>query len=740
MGKIITATGGRDMGTSSNLKGYLAVFILFFISQKQLLSTQETPQNHAASMKIVFLDTANREKYLYKPCFELLESTGWQVDYRPIDQVMDFSIKGLNLPQYKAAFFILSIEFLKGIGKSPVAEKILLLMQRYCKLPNRLVGLIFPPLPTNPHLNLLAGFAPIFNCLGVNTPEKPPSFPNLLEEQPIQPQDAFSAARNLHNKIEAFFYMTNIFIATPLESRPLAYHTTLNPPRQGISFFTKDINRILSEADFNLRLLPLGNHYSETVKKTFPYGLYWFNPLHNNHVFIAQNTLFSFSGISESFHFCPMDDLLRKEMHRGIQHMFQELTMLVKNFDHDNEQHSLTAIESPSDFQVPSIITASGAPLEKDFPAQNHKIAWLDLTVFEEKKLDTSLTTTTTSMQQQQDLLIQYIFESGLDTLWITINPHAYYSPIARHKTNEPSFIKGLSLFTQKLTQTARQKNKKIPYVLVGFEIANNLYEPNLPKQPSLDLYGSSYRDLPSSLDRNFWYNEIKKPLAIFLAKWKKPSISHGVPISGFVLDLEMYGRKTSGQFLTPMGFDQASFNRFAKQHRLQNRHLPVHERVRLLMQLKRTSQYFSFLENDAQALGQELKTFFSKYVNNCIIACYTPSILVGWFYKGFCKGLSSPQHPLQLFTFNAEFQGHKRWFELNNIAIQHASVLLLSKISTPEDFTLVDTILKHHDGIWFNRFSRMVEPKTADWTAIERPLIDEEAYSAFCSHINDVQ
>lgn len=109
---------------------------------------------------------------------------------------------------------------------------------------------------------------------------------------------------------------------------------------------------------------------------------------------------------------------------------------------------------------------------------------------------------------------------------------------------------------------------------------------------------------------------------------------------------------------------------------------------------------------------------------------CYTPNILVSWFYKGFFKGLSKNNAPLDLMTFNAEFKAHRPWFTRNSINVHHDSVLLLSKIATLNDTKQVGDILKRHHGIWLNRFSRFAEPKTKAWTSVEQPALPEYQYS----------
>lgn len=688
-------------------------------------------------MKLVLLDTTGREKWLFKPLMDLLETVGWQVDYRPIDQLMDIGPKRLNLTNYKAAFFIFGFEFLKGVGKSPVSAKIMTLMQQYCKLPSRLIGFIFPPLNAPANVNLIGSFAPIFNNIGITVQQGQLTFPNL-----DTPQAASATNATPQKNIDAFLYVANSFLSRPLETRPRAYHTTLSDPRPGLSFYSKEVDRILQSASIYLKPLPSCQQFSPIVKETFPYGLYWYNPIRNNHIFLAYSTIFSFSSISENFHFCPTDYVIRKEIHKAIQQMMWECTLLVKALDQEQNVGAAKIITIPDELALPWSIETLGSKLEADEqPAQTHKIAWMETSAFEDKPADKNASQEKIIQDkllrnQQQDNLIDYIFTAELDTLWLSITPNIYFSPIARQKANTEIVLGALGNFTKKLSAVAQAKNKKVPRIFIGFEIANNLYAPNLPRQCSVDLYGNLYQDLPSSLDRTFWKNEIKKPLTDLLTHWKNPQISHGVPIAGVVLDLEMYCRKITGEFLSCMGFDQLSFARFTNYHRLSSKNMPVNEKANFLMSNKQTSQYFSFLEHDAESLGFELRSFFKQKIPHCIIACYMPSILINWFYKGLYKGLSEKKHPLQLYTFNSEFQGHKTWFEVNKLAVQHASVLLLSKIKTTQDYSWVNNILQHHHGIWLNRFSRMIEQKNNDWGAVERPLIDDKYYQSFCETI----
>ena len=167
---------------------------------------------------------------------------------------------------------------------------------------------------------------------------------------------------------------------------------------------------------------------------------------------------------------------------------------------------------------------------------------------------------------------------------------------------------------------------------------------------------------------------------------------------------------------------------------------MKVSEMVQLLIDKKMATQYFEFLENQAAEIGKKLKEAFDNKISNCIIACYMPNILINWFYKGLYKGLNTDTNPLHLFTFNAEYLNHQKWFDDNKINVTHSSVLLLSKITDKKSYEWINNILDHHNGVWFNRFSRLVEPKIPnDWTVIEKPQIPQDQYPDFVEYIGQI-
>lgn len=82
------------------------------------------------------------------------------------------------------------------------------------------------------------------------------------------------------------------------------------------------------------------------------------------------------------------------------------------------------------------------------------------------------------------------------------------------------------------------------------------------------------------------------------------------------------------------------------------------------------------------------------------------------WFYQGFLAGLSSKEDPVIMATFNTEFYKHTKWLEEQHIYLQHLPVIMLSKLKKYSDFSLIKQLTQENDGVWFNRISRLEEPR----------------------------
>lgn len=691
---------------------------LIQITPRHLLSVPR-----AGSLAIV--DTVGREPALYSPVMDIAREIGMTVDYMGFDQVMDTVSLPQQLASYQGVLILCGLEFIRGIyAKSPVAHKILSGIQAYARIPGVTVGLAFPPFLGKVNRNIIKELAPIFAALGLQVPHQEP-----LKRPAFKKPRSHSEVQHNHHWL---MYSVNRFLTNPIEGKMRPYHTTLSVPRPFSAFFTMGSHLSAVLKQNNIIHLPREEFKLNTVLHTKPYGLTWYNAERGNNLLITTTTLCSFSGIAESFHVCPTSFTKRKDMLHGVAAMMRDIKGMIGSKSVRGVQaHTLPSLGSIEKF---------GKPLKSDFSASPfRKIAWMELAMFEDKDYEKKLSreevdADRADRERRQDKLVSYIFDAGLDTLWISLTPNLYFSRIAKFRNRRERFIQSIARFTQKLRIEAVTRSLKLPAIIVGIEIADNLYEPHLPRSPAFDLYGGIYKDVPSPTDNNFWLHEVIEPLQMFVDQWKNPAISHGVKLGGVMLDLEMYCRKRTGNFLSTMGFARPLVAKFLQLKGIKSQPNSIHGVTSLLVERGLAQQYYAFLEQEARDIGRKIRTAVHQLLPEAVIGCYAPMILVDWFYKGLWQELSSKKRPMQLLTFNAEFNAHQGWFSANDIQVHHASVLLLSKIRSSKNFSWVKDILAHHDGVWLNRFSRLVEDYAPrSWVSVEQtPMKDDQKKEFF--------
>jgi len=668
--------------------------------QRLLMSlTQTMPESRHAitNPTLVLFDTAKRDEYYYNPIIEIAKAARFNVVYYPINKIMDTPLNKIRLQDFNCAFFILAPEFLGTMRKSAVSQKMLAIIDKFSRMPKKITTFIFPSMKIN-RIDPLELFAPLFKNFTI---------PATLQ------------GAKFRNDVATFF-------AHPIKHRTYSYQTALKPSKR-----STELDEHLSPAPYpiaHVAQLPIKqSDISPEIKNLLPLGIYSFNQRFHNHLVVSSSALFN-SGISEDFQICPIKFNIRKDMHEAFAQMMLELHHIATQ-DESTGGISTKKILEQDRPELPLSLLSIGDKLQSDYgiPQANldqrtkkkESVAWMELAAFNPKNPDVT----------KQKKLIQFILDSQLENLWITINPNMYYSPIAKKKKNKQQLFKELSSLTSQLVKKATEKKSKLPSILIGFEITNNLYAPNLPTQYAQDLYGNNYIDLPRPLDKAFWENEVTKPLKYFLTQWKS-KVSHGVQISGVILDLEMYNRKKASSFLSTMGFEQKTITNYLKQP------LSAAKFINYLMKNRLSTNYFAHLEKKAEALGNNLRKSFKNLLPNGVIGCYAPNISINWFYKGLYRGLSTPNRPLHLLTFNTEFNSHKKWLEQNKIQARHSGVLMLSKIKETNDFKLVDHILKHNDGIWLNRFSRLVDKRAPSWAILELPRLKMEERQDFINYL----
>ena len=674
----------RTLGGEKNMnKKLLKLFLLTITTVTTFCPV------HSSTRRFAIFDSNRTEKHCYQPVIDIIRSHKFDVSYYGLDTIIDTPVSRVPFYKYDCMFFILSPNLIRSLEKD-ISNKLLAYISRAAQDPHKMVGLLFPTTGLSPH-DPTGSLSPLFDRVGFDNQN------SILKK------------------------LTNRFLRLPFNHRLISYHTTLKIPPAGGALF--NVRQDFRGSSSSLALLPLHqDHHPRQVQNLFPLGIYWYNKQKKNHLFISNSSLFSFSGIMENFSFCPMKEKIRQEVLQAVHEMFGDISRIF------TQPKTVMGISVEPIEPIKKIKQIKAITKKADLSSLDGKkifIAWMEL------KDD----------PDEQKKLIEYIFISKLDHLWITLNPQEYHSPIGKKSKQVEQFYKKLSAFTKMLSLESKKKkykSLKTPEILVGFEIVNNLYKPNLPTEFAHDMYGNKYEDIPRPLDAAFWRNELTHPLQEFLSRWKNKKISNGIKISGVAIDLEMYLRKKTASFLPTMGFSPETVKIFLQKKNLYPE-LPANLLPQLLAEKKWGKEYFSYLENQAAALGKQISTVVHNGIKDGFIYCYAPNISLDWFYKGFYRGLSSKEKPIHLLTFNSDFMSHKKFLEKNQIFAKHSSALMLSKIRSVSDFKLTNEILEKHNGVWLNRYSRFTEPPKNNWSILEQTPMNQDGRLAFLRYLGNL-
>ena len=687
----------------------------------------------------VLFDTAQRERYAYDPLIKSAENNNFLVKYYSIDQIIDTPIENIPLDTFDCSCFVLSPEFLRSVSKindpkkSLVTRKFLAIINLFSRMRFKMTFFLFP------------------SRMRYNLESVAPLFTNFLHN----PTRRFNR-REPHMNTPNFRQIIANFLQRPTESRQPSYDTTLRTTKKDTNFHNRfrKINFLrrtsargdTSNAQFDL--LPMNQNKvspstlaSSDIKNFFPLGVYYFNRAQRNHLVVSSAAILA-SGIHENFLIYPIKKSLQDQFHLALNEMMSDLHHKISGKQKNTFRNNY----------LPGKLFPSETKNQKNSQNPPKKIAWMEIKIFNPKLSDQK------SLEKQKEL-INYILDAELTSMWISLNPHEIYSPAAKSTKSKrkilpqkkETFWGTISNFTKKLKTAALEKKVTPPPIDLGFEIANNLYKENLPKEPGFDIYGNKYFDIPRPLDTNFWKNEVEKPFLTFIEKWKKEEISNGIKLAGVALDLEMYGRKTTSNFSPVIGFEPKTIKAFLdrKNNFLQN--TSTENKVspsmfeKTMIEDRLAADYFSYLENEAKNLGKYLRKIFDEKIPNGKTKIYLPSISTDWFYKGFCAGLSTKGKPISLLTFNIEFAKHKKWFEKNKIYAEHLSVLMLSKIKKvspsmdAKNISIINDLLKDNDGIWINRFSRLTDPQKNDWTFLENTPLNKKERAIFVKKLKKI-
>ena len=440
-------------------------------------------------------------------------------------------------------------------------------------------------------------------------------------------------------------------------------------------------------------LLPLLPEFDPIKKISFPIGMYIKNNEHNNYIMLTRCPVLLFNEISENFWINPVDPKLRSQLMDMEEQALYELNLLSSGAKLDELKIS----------PVRPDMTAAPDQISK---ANKIAAGWLAPDGFDGKEI----------LQKQVD----YIAQANLNLLWFSLSPELYLSVNATQPEKKELNLNRIRNITAALKKKFAELGRPVPPIYLGIEITGNLRVAKV-KEPMVDMYGTVYDKIPAPFDiNNFWKPELLDVFDQFADIWEQ-DVGNGLPISGLFFDFEMYHAQPQqpSSFIGISDFSPTSIGLYEKTD------LSPKDFAIKLFEQRQLDNYFNTLKHNAYQLGRKIRNHIKARVPRAQMAAYFPNISSEWFYIGLLGGLSTPQEPLILATFNNDFKSHQGWLVKNKIYCRHLAAMLLSKFQNQNSFRLIDEFNKEHDGIWYNRFSWLAHPydPTAWWATESTPL-----------------
>jgi hypothetical protein len=209
---------------------------------------------------------------------------------------------------------------------------------------------------------------------------------------------------------------------------------------------------------------------------------------------------------------------------------------------------------------------------------------------------------------------------------------------------------------------------------------------------------------------------------------------AHGYrAMAGIVLDLEMYGRHPLF-FSQGVDFGDGPFLDFLEslpeEPSGEGKGLSPEARFPWLRERGLLKEYYGFLERRAETLGRELRLAVREVHPDLLIGCYAAGILHRWFYRGLWRGMSDPERPLLLFTFQRDVEMDLAELRAHGVQAIHVRALLMGMMQKGDYPALFADALTRHGGYWLNRLTSLVAP--SGFLPVEAPadMAPQEAWS----------
>ncbi len=663
----------------------------------------------AAQPSLLLIDTQGKQEHYYRNILLIADSVGFKTDYRNVYQLLE----NPDINSYDAILFMLSPSML---NTSLFARCV---SSMHSQFPSTHAYI------TQQCMNILTSFIQQKNKgVGLLLPGRI-NYPKTLADQALQTIMKLGDLNELDHASKDLIASFVTAITQPDNAKGALL---------GTSLLAQEKSKIIPVTKPNTpraHTTPLTiDHFNPTIQQLMPIGLLINNQELNTIFFISKSSEFDFADTGEHFFKNPINITERNELLKAAQESLLafkialDLKKIPANID--------VTVELPEQF-TPAYLSKEMNRIKKSRTLNNTmygwitnkplSCAWLDPYDFfghedglqkikkEAVKTVGACAPELAIKQEVENIAIKQgmkvIYDGGFNLLWFEFIPEWYLSPHGLKKEQRAQYVQRIHRITDELKTYFGQKGKMLPKVFLGMNITSN-FKSHPVANPVQDIFGNTYSKIPCPFDiGHFWKPEVLDVFDIFITIFGK-----SLPITGVFFDFEMYhAPEQTGLYTDHMDFSDLAWKvycLYTKNTALASLS-PLKERVIYLQTHKKFTEYFTILEEASRDIGIAIKTYMRKKMPHLIFAAYTPTLPYSWFYRGIMAGLSSPQEPLLLATFNTDYASHDAWLKSHHINILHGSAIMLSKLHHTEDLNLITSLLTHHDFVWYNRPSRMI-------------------------------
>ena len=665
-------------------------------------------------ISLLLLDTQGKDRYSYRNVELLAQEAGFTTHYK---NIYDF-LEDPKIDQYDAIFFMVNPLMLnmsplqQGLNKLSLHVPILFdqtyitallknALESFASLPNKGVGIILPGRIV---------------------------YSGSLKSYTKHFVEHLLFLKNEPSHVKQLVYEFLEYILTPDTYKGSLFGTSLiNPGNPTFPSISKSYAINILTNTLTAITTPIDFQTDELTNKALPIGLLYKHK-NGNIFFMSKLSEFDFADISEHFFKNPLSLSARNELLKAAQASLQSWYDALQTHEIPTDSPEKKPLSDK--FSLKTLAQKKKAhankklsPLYNWMTNKSISCAWLDPYDFfahEDalRKIEKSITIVPAQDRPPQDVqtMIQQIalsrgaqitYDANFNILWFEFMPEWYLSPHGLRKEQRNEYIQRIERLAQEIKSVFSNNGILLPQIFVGLNLSSN-FKSYPVKNPVFDFYGHMYSKIPCPFDLvNFWKPEVFDPFWVFHS-----IIGRYLRIDGVFFDFEMYhAQDQTGTYTDIMDFSDMSwmvYCLYAKNKEAAT-HKTIKSRIVYLQKEKKFKEYFTILQQAACDLGRAIKKHFRQKMPHLLFAAYAPTLPNSWFYRGIYAGLSSPQEPLLLATFNTDYVSHCDWLESNNIYLLHGSAVMISKLNHPKDFQIIKTLLCHHDFVWYNRPSRMV-------------------------------